>query len=82
MFRPILGLLKLTIVQVLGGAHQSQMARLNIYLFSMSRTGMRAPLHRLTLFAFSTGKFSRRMRENVCISACRNFAMYGKWAGS
>lgn len=52
------------------------------YLFSMSRIRMRAPLHRLNLFALSTGKFSKCMRENVCISASINFAMYGKWAGS
>jgi len=33
MFRPILGLLKLTILRVLGGAHRSRMARLNITSF-------------------------------------------------
>lgn len=66
----------------LGGAHQIRMARLNIYLFSMSRIGMRAPLQRLTLFALGTGKFSKCMRESVCISASINFARYGKWAGS
>jgi len=43
---------------------------------------MRAPLHRLTLFALGTGKFSKCVRENVSISASINFAMYGKWAGS
>lgn len=81
-FTPILVLLELTILQILGSAHQSRMARLNIYLFSMSRIGMRAPLHRLTLFAWGTGKLSKCMRENVFIPASVNFAMYGKWASS
>ena len=82
MFRPILGLFKLTFLQILGGAHRIRKARLNIYLFSMSRIGMRAPLHLLTLFAFGTGKCSRRMKGNVWTSESRNFAMYGKWAAS
>jgi hypothetical protein len=82
MFRQILGLLKLTILQILGGEPQSRMARLNIYLFSMLRIGMRAPSYRLTLFAIGTGRYSKCMRENVCISASINFAMYGKWVGS
>jgi hypothetical protein len=82
VFRPILELLKLTILQILGGAHQSRMARLNIYLFSISRLGMHAPLHRLTLFALGTGKYSKCMTENGCNFASINFAMCGKWAGS
>ena len=65
MFRPILGLFILTFLQILGGAHRNRMARLNIYLFLMWKVGMRAPLHLLTLFAFGTGKFSRRVKGNV-----------------
>jgi hypothetical protein len=63
MFRLILGPLILTIQWILGGAHQSRVARLNICLCSMSRIGMRAHLHHFSLYAVGTGKFSKCERK-------------------